>query len=301
MVNVYNTECFRTDLSMKTFPLVSVVVASYNHADFIVKALDSVAEQTYPNLELIIVDDCSKDSSVSKIKAWVAKPKNKKRFARLIVEAKKVNSGAHNTLNQGAALAQGRFVNFLNSDDLFTPNRVEFLIDELNKSKTLWGFTGVNVIDDNGIEIASIKLPPEVGFVYEGIEHARKNYPALSCGLLERNFVVSTGNLFIDTKLFQQVGGFRNLKYLHDWDFILRTMRLAEPVAIDEPLYSYRLHGTNSFKSLANVAAVEGAFVMQEYFRSLDIGTPNVFAPSPKNWPVLFDLWIDSLGLRHFL
>lgn len=284
---------------MKTFPLVSVVVASYNHADFIVKALDSVAKQTYPNLELIIVDDCSKDTSVSKIKVWAAKPKNKKRFVRFIVEAKEINSGAHNTLNKGAALAQGQFINFLNSDDLFASNRIELLVNQLSESNALWGFTGVNVIDDNGIEIPSIKLPPEVGFVYEGIEHARKNYPSLSCGLLERNFVVSTGNLFIDTKLFQQVGGFRSLKYLHDWDFILRTMRLAEPVAVDEPLYSYRLHGTNSFKSLANVAAVEGAFVMQEYFRSLAIGTPNSLAPSPKNWSVLFDLWIDSIGLRH--
>lgn len=286
---------------MKNFPLVSVIVASYNHADFIVKALDSVATQTYSNLELIIVDDCSKDSSVSKIKAWVAKPKNKKRFVRLIVEAKEINSGAHNTLNQGAAFAQGQFVNFLNSDDLFAPNRIESLVDLLIQSNACWGFTGVNVIDDDGIEIPSVKLPPEVGFVYEGIEHARKNYPALSCGLLERNFVVSTGNLFVDTKLFQQVGGFRNLKYLHDWDFILRSMRLAEPIAIDEPLYSYRLHGTNSFKSLANVAAVEGAFVMQEYFRSLAIGTPNSLAPSPKNWAILFELWVDSIGLRHFM
>lgn len=284
---------------MKNFPLVSVVVASYNHADFIVKALDSVAKQTYPNLELIIVDDCSKDTSVSKIKAWAAKPKNKKRFVHFIVEAKEINSGAHNTLNKGAALAQGQFINFLNSDDLFASNRIELLVNQLSESNALWGFTGVNVIDNNGIEIPSIKLPPEVGFVYEGIEHARKNYPSLSCGLLERNFVVSTGNLFIDAKLFQQVGGFRNLKYLHDWDFILRTMRLAEPVAIDEPLYSYRLHGTNSFKSLANVAAVEGAFVMQGYFRSLAIGTPNSLSPSPKNWSVLFDLWIDSIGLRH--
>lgn len=286
---------------MKNFPLVSVIVASYNHADFIVKALDSVATQTYPNLELIIVDDCSKDSSVSKIKAWAAKPKNKKRFVRLIVDAKEINSGAYNTLNQGAALAQGQFVNFLNSDDLFLPNRIESLVNELSESNASWGFTGVNVIDDEGIEIPSVKLPPEVGFVYEGIEHARKNYPALSCGLLERNFVVSTGNLFVDTKLFLQVGGFRNLKYLHDWDFILRIMRLAEPVAIDEPLYSYRLHGTNSFKSLANVAVVEGAFVMQEYFRSLEIGTPNSLAPSPKNWARLFDLWVDSIGLRHFV
>jgi glycosyltransferase involved in cell wall biosynthesis len=286
---------------MKNFPLVSVVVASYNHADFIISALDSVASQTYPNLELIIVDDCSKDSSVSKVKTWVAKPKNKKRFVRLIIDAKEINSGAHNTLNKGASLAEGKFVNFLNSDDLFLPNRIESLVDLLIQSNACWGFSGVNVIDDEDIEIPSVKLPPEVGFVYEGIEHARKNYPSLSCGLLERNFVVSTGNLFVDTVLFRQVGGFRDLKYLHDWDFILHMIRLAEPVAIDEPLYSYRLHGTNSFKSLANVAAVEGAFVMQEYFRSLAIGTPNALAPSPRNWSVLFDLWVDSIGLRHFV
>lgn len=287
---------------MKNLPfLVSVVVASYNHADFIIRALDSVAAQTYPNLELIIVDDCSKDVSVSKIKRWAKKAINKKRFVRLVIEAKRENSGAHNTLNLGAYLAEGKFVNFLNSDDLFLPNRIELLVNEVSESNASWGFTGVNVIDDESIEIPSVRLPPEVGFVYEGIEHARKNYPSLSCGLLERNFVVSTGNLFVDTALFRQVGGFRDLKYLHDWDFILRTMRLAEPVAIDKPLYSYRLHGTNSFKSLANVAAVEGAFVMQEYFRSLAIGTPNALAPSAKNWSVLFDLWVGLIGLRHFV
>lgn len=286
---------------MKNLPLVSVVMASYNHANFIVKALDSVARQTYPNIELIVVDDCSKDTSVSTITTWAKKPAHKKRFVRLVIEAKSINSGAHDTLNYGASLAEGKFVNFLNSDDLFALNRIELLVAELVRMNAMWGFTGVNVIDDKGIEIPSIRLPPEVGFVYEGIEHARKNYPALSCGLLERNFVVSTGNLFIDNDLFQQVGGFRNLKYLHDWDFILRALRLAEPVAINEPLYSYRLHGTNSFKSLANLAAVEGAFVMQEYFRSLTIGTPNVLAPSPNNWSILFDLWMDSIGLRHFL
>ncbi|MBV5301596.1 MAG: glycosyltransferase family 2 protein [Methylococcales bacterium] len=256
---------------MNKMPLVSVVVASYNHKSFIIDALDSVVKQTYPNLELIIVDDCSKDTSVSKIKEWIKKEENKKRFVRLIVETKEINSGAHNTLNKGADIAEGKFVNFLNSDDLFEPNRIERLVNELNQLNACWGFTGVNVIDNEGIEISSVGLPPEVGFVYEGIEHARKNYPTLSCGLLERNFVVSTGNIFVDVKLFQQ-----------------------------EPMYSYRLHGTNSFKSLANVAAVEGAFVMQDYFRALDIDTPNALAPSPKNWPVLFDLWVDSLGLRHF-
>lgn len=282
-------------------PLVSVVVASYNHALFISRALDSVLQQTYSNIELIIVDDCSKDASSIQIKAWIAKAANKDRFVRVIFEVLPENLGAHDALNFGATLAKGIFINFLNSDDLFAQDRINLLVEELLSTGGLWGFTGIKVIDQDGLDVYPVRLPPEVGFAYEGIEHARNNYPTLSCGLLERNFVISTGNIFINTHLFNQVGGFRNLKYLHDWDFILRAIRLAEPIVIEKQLYLYRLHGTNSFKSLANLAAIEGAFVMTEYFRSLAIGTPNILAPSPRNWPVLFDIWVHALGLRHFV
>lgn len=280
-------------------PVVSVVVASYNHAAFVVEALESVAAQTCPTLELIVVDDCSPDDSALRIQAWAARPANRKRFSRLVVEAAKCNAGAHNTLNRGAVLATGDYINFLNSDDFFEPSRLEQLLDSVRAENASWGFTGVRVVDDQSRAVSAVRLPPEVGFVYEGIAHAREHYPSISCGLLERNFAVSTGNLFVERQLFHRIGGFRDLKYLHDWDFILRATREAEPVAIDEPLYAYRLHGTNSFKSLANVAAIEGAFVHMENFRALAMPPSNPLAPSPHNWPVLFDHWVKHLGLAH--
>jgi glycosyltransferase involved in cell wall biosynthesis len=284
-----------------SFPLISVVIASYNHSPFILQALDSVVAQTYPNIELVVVDDCSRDDSVAKIKKWAKNPKHKKRFTNIIIEDAKINRGAHNTLNRGAELAHGEFVNFLNSDDFFETQRIEMLMAKLIQHRLLWGFSAVRVVDENNKEIVPVNLPPEVGFVYEGIAHAREHYPEFSCGLLERNFVVSTGNILVQRDVFLRLGGFRDLKYLHDWDFVLRISRESEPAVIDTPLYAYRLHGTNSFKSLANIAAIEGAFVMQEHLAALNFYTFNPTAPSPKNWPVLYDFWIDRLHLRPFV
>jgi glycosyltransferase involved in cell wall biosynthesis len=282
-------------------PLVSVVVASYNHESFVIDALDSVAGQTYSNLELIVIDDFSKDGTGAKVKAWATNSANKKCFSRLKVELTPRNMGAHNTLNRGASLAKGKFINFLNSDDFFHPERIDLLVDAARNWGGRWGFAGVVVVDESGEKIGSKLLPPEVGFVYDGIEHAKRNYPALSCALLERNFVISTGNIFIETDLFARLNGFRNLRYLHDWDLILRATRISEPLLIDQPLYAYRLHGTNSFKALADVAEVEGTFVMQDHLHALMMAHENNLAPSPRNWPVLFDMWVDRLGLSHLL
>lgn len=280
-------------------PGISVVVASYNHAAFVIEALESVAAQSWPALELIVVDDCSGDDSAARIRKWMARPACRKRFSRMVLDVAERNAGAHHTLNRGAALAEGHCINFLNSDDFFATDRLAQLVDAMQATQGRWGFTGVSVVDDAGTEVLPDCLPPEVGFVYEGIDHARRHYPALSCAFLERNFAISSGNLFVQKTLFHQLGGFRNLKYVHDWDFFLRATREAEPVVIDQALYAYRLHGTNSFKSLANLGAIEGAFVHMEHLRALMSPPNNPLAPSPHNWPVLFDHWIDKLGLKH--
>jgi len=285
----------------KSVPLVSVVVASYNHAQFVVAALESVAAQQYPALELIIVDDCSTDASAERIRQWLRKPAVKQRFQRIVFETAPHNAGAHATLNRGAELARGDYLNFLNSDDLFAPQRIGALVEQCVPGQLAWGFTGVEVVDQHGVQLPEQALPPQVGFVYEALSYARAQYPSWSVALLERNIVISTGNVFVARPLWQQLGGFRQLRYVHDWDFVLRATRRVEPLVVDAPLYSYRLHGSNSFKSLAQVAATEGTFILQDHLRQLQLPLQNPLAPSPRNWPVLFDQWIDSLGLRPYM
>lgn len=79
---------------MQNFPLVSVICLSYNHEAYVVEALDSVINQTYPNIELLIADDCSTDNSVSVIQDWLQNHPN------VYFSANEKNLGNTKTFNQ---------------------------------------------------------------------------------------------------------------------------------------------------------------------------------------------------------
>lgn len=102
-------------------PLVSVVVASYNYQDLIKEAIDSILCQTYTNFEVIVVDDGSKDNSVSVIKEYVSQHHNVKLFTHPNNE----NRGLPATVQLGIEQSHGDYIAFLESDDLWMPTYLE--------------------------------------------------------------------------------------------------------------------------------------------------------------------------------
>ena len=96
--------------------LVSVVMPSYNHEKFVIEAAESVLNQSHRMLEFIVIDDGSRDSSVSLLKS-IKDPRMK-----LVVQE---NAGAHAAINRGLEMAQGDYLAIINSDDTFDPQRVE--------------------------------------------------------------------------------------------------------------------------------------------------------------------------------
>ena len=100
---------------------ISVVIPSYNHARFIVDAIESVINQSYRHWELILVDDGSTDST----REILDQRYRGHQQIRLVYQA---NHGAHHALNQGIALAKGRYVSILNSDDVYHPDRLKTLL-----------------------------------------------------------------------------------------------------------------------------------------------------------------------------
>ncbi|CAJ0855837.1 hypothetical protein AMST5_00869 [freshwater sediment metagenome] len=104
-----------------TLPLVSVVITNFNYKEYVVQAIKSVASQTYPFIECIIVDDCSTDGSYSEIELQLVKL-GKKSFRAIKLET---NSGQLAAMKAGLELASGVFINFLDSDDLLLPNFVD--------------------------------------------------------------------------------------------------------------------------------------------------------------------------------
>ena len=138
----------RTDVS----PLVSVVLPAYNHARYVAQAIASVASQRYPNIELIVIDDGSTDGSAAVIAEALTRVTCPVRF---IVRE---NRGAPATLNEGAALARGRYLAFLNSDDYYAPDRIASLVEDIAGGNAAWGFSLVSNAPDDGE--ASGPAPP---------------------------------------------------------------------------------------------------------------------------------------------
>ena len=104
-------------------PLVSVAIVTYNSAEFIIETLESVKVQTYPRIELIISDDCSKDNSVKLCRDWLAK--NSSRFERTELITIDENTGVSANFNRAEAACKGEWVKLLDGDDLLLPSCLE--------------------------------------------------------------------------------------------------------------------------------------------------------------------------------
>lgn len=231
-------------------PEVSVVLPSYNHRAYIVQAIESVLSQTLRSWELIVVDDGSSDGSPELLQArYGAHPQ-----IRLVFQD---NQGAHQAINRGMALARGRYISILNSDDVYHPARLQTLLTYCQASPSCGlAFTPVVPIDAEGVQLSDPEHPwcrlyARLSMLYE-TEGARQ-------ALLTGNFTISTSNFFFPAERIAQVGHFRKKRYNHDWDFLARLLRYGHTLACvgQRPLLSYRIHGRNTIAQNTLIARVE--------------------------------------------
>lgn len=125
-------------------PLVSVVVPVFNTENYLKFTIDSVKAQTYSNWELILVDDCSSDQSVSIIE------KESKLEPRIRLIRNKTNSGALATRNRGIAAAKGKYLCFLDSDDTFEPEKIKTQVEFMESGDYALSFTMFQRITESG-------------------------------------------------------------------------------------------------------------------------------------------------------
>ena len=124
--------------------LVSIITPCYNSENFISETINSVLNQTYKNWEMIIVDDVSTDRSVDIISTFC------KQDARIQLHQLLDNSGAAIARNKAIELAQGTFIAFLDSDDLWLPKKLEYQLDFMLKNKYLLSYTSYEIINEDG-------------------------------------------------------------------------------------------------------------------------------------------------------
>jgi glycosyltransferase involved in cell wall biosynthesis len=220
---------------------ISVVIPSYNHRYYIEKAVESVLNQSECNLELIVVDDGSTDDSLSYLRQI--------KDSRLIL-VEQVNAGAHSAINRGLELAKGEYLAILNSDDIFHLDRLRLCIEALQKNNAELVTTWIEVINADGKPLG-VKQAWE-NMLPWSVPNAEESFSAtndFALNLLVSNFVSTTSNIVFTRKLYDEIGGMRNLRFAHDWDFMFRAVDAVKCTVLPEALMQYRIHGSNTISS----------------------------------------------------
>ncbi len=221
--------------------LVSVVVPCYNHEDYVEEALASIYRQTCEAIELIVVDDCSRDDSPNIIQALFDAWEQEGRFYRLLFIRHKKNKGAHSSIDEAINQTQGEYIAVLNSDDFYDPNRFDLMKSCLAVNQADIGFSRVEVVDEK----SSRKADSHFVELQMGIDRDTMFYR-----LCQDNLAISSGNLFFKRSLIEKIGLFRDFQYIHDWDFLMRAALTTNVCFCSETAYFYRMHSTNSYLTL---------------------------------------------------
>ena len=270
---VQKTEDFGVD--------VSVVIPSYNHAHYIVDAIESVLSQSFRNWELIVVDDGSTDHTRELLDQRYLENKQ----IQLVYQT---NQGAHHALNHGIALAKGRYISILNSDDLYHPERLSILLKHCETHRCGLAFTHLTPIDADGAEILNSEHPwCQLYAKSMRLLQDRGAREALVTG----NFAVTTSNFFISTELIKKLGGFRKKRYNHDWDLMVRVLQQGLDIQCvgHQSLMSYRIHEGNTITQNTLMARLELKQILQSLL--------------PENDPYLaklvLQMQINMRSIRH--
>ena len=235
--------------------MISVIIPSYNHGKYIQRCIDSVVNQTFKDWELIIIDDGSKDQSNNIIASYADE-----RINHIMQE----NMGAHNAINKGLSFATGEYLTILNSDDEFHPHRFEISMNVFENNADIdFISTWINIVDEES-KIKAVKEgwrnmhPWEIKNI--NLTFLDTNDYALNA--LMTNFVATTSNMIFKRKVYSQIGGMRNLRFAHDWDFLLRVCSKFNCFNIEEALISYRVHNSNTISSNRKWMLFEICWVM---------------------------------------
>lgn len=271
-------------------PLISVVIPAYNHEDFVGAAVESVLQQSCADLELVVVDDGSTDNTAEVVKSYTDH-----RLRYYFQE----NRDAFNTINRGMELAKGRFISILNSDDVYSPDRLEKLLAVCQERNAVCIFSDVIPISDTG-EVYS-----DPGFGWN-IWHQKNRDFFFACkdlytAFLKGNFMVTTSNLFMTAEAVEQVGQFCSLRYLHDYDFIFRMISaFPEQVyyAHDMKLLLYRIHSGNTLGEAAIVGREQDQDLIKKYMLAVIPDEYKKYADAGSDRLVELEKELDNVRMK---
>ena len=199
-------------------PQVSVIIPAYNAEAFIAGTVQSVLDQTFQDVEIIVVDDGSTDGTLLALE----------RFGSHIHVHRQPNGGVARARNTGVSLAQGSWVAFLDADDLWLPDKLERQLAAASAPLVYTDRLNIGARGDLP-ELQSLVTPMHDGDLFVRL-------------LREGNFITNT-SVMMRRELFLQLGGFyTGLNGTEDWDLWIRVAERHPIALVPEPLVKYRFH-----------------------------------------------------------
>ncbi len=201
-------------------PLVSVLMTTYNREKYLGAAIESVMASTYQNWELLVVDDRSKDKSVEIAQSYAAKD------PRVKVILNEKNLGDYPNRNKAASLAQGKYLKYVDADDMIYPLGLEILVTGMEKfPEAGWGLSS--------LPQDSAQMYP---FMLTGKEAYHRHY------FKEKLFHKAPLSAIISKDAFEKVGGFSGKRYLGDFEMWHVLANHYPVVLMAQGVVWYRVH-----------------------------------------------------------
>ncbi|WP_418263283.1 glycosyltransferase family 2 protein [Flavobacterium faecale] len=218
---------------MSSKPLISVICLCYNHSKYVIESLNSVIDQTYDNIELIIADDCSTDNSTKVIKEWLLK------YPTVQFVENSKNLGNNKTFNNAFALSRGEYIIDLAADDVLLPNCIEKQLKSFQNSD----YKNIGIVYGNA-EIISEQGDHQS--YYYPTNELKKATPCPPSGDIylsvigQRNYICSVSSM-LKREPFIALKGYDEDLAFEDLDYWFRCSRKYNIVFIDEILIKKRV------------------------------------------------------------
>lgn len=217
---------------MENAPLVSVIIPTYKRPVFLDRAIDSVLCQTYTNIEVVVVDDNNPETDArKKTEEIMSKYSSNPKVKYIQHECNKNGSAARNT---GARNSTGKFIAFLDDDDIYLPNKITSQVARLQSLSNDWGFCYSKYYTKRG---GDAKV----------LADERREGDLFLLALKQELCVNAGSNLLIRREAFDAISGFdESFKRNQDHEFLVRLLQKYKIAYVDEPGLVYSVGTTNA-------------------------------------------------------
>lgn len=279
---------------MKVEPVVSVVVLAYNSQNTITKTLDSIYNQSYRNIEVIVQDDCSSDATIQTAEDWGISNHVEQHFLRYMIRSNKENKGTSINVNEGCSVAMGKWIKVIAGDDVLFEDCIEQNVKfAQNENENILVIS--DVIDFYEKEGQFVINPNTENFYKKRMRLFNKTTAKKQYKMVLKRYNLNAPTFFFSKKTLDDIGGY-DTRYglMEDWPFVIRWTKNGNCIRyFERPTVYYRTGdpGTSKASTFFSVAHLDRIRHLKE-----DEIYPNI-----SKWNLLYWFNEKMTELNHYV